>query len=339
MTTKEEVKALWKRCFDDTQEFVDLYFAQRYKDDINHVVRRDGQVVAALQAIPYPMTFCGEMISASYISGACTHPDYRSQGLMSGLLADTHRQMYEQGISLAMLIPAESSLFDYYARSGYASVFGYVRHTVKALSLRPSTFYTITDETYWKEYRFDHYHYLTTTLQKRPCCVQHCRNDFWVIMEDLRLSDGKLLAARHAGRMVGMAFCVQEGNRTVIKELLADNALIQDSLLDKAAQLYQTEELDCLTPGCSDSHYLGMARLIHPEKMLAMFATRYPKLELHIELTGDETIPANNGYYNICQGRCTCDELPDSSYSRCNLQEFTRLLLKAEHPYMSLMLN
>ena len=35
MTTKEKVKALWQLCFDDNEEFVEMYFRLRYKNEIN----------------------------------------------------------------------------------------------------------------------------------------------------------------------------------------------------------------------------------------------------------------------------------------------------------------
>ena len=63
MTTKDEVKALWKLCFTDSDEFTDLYFDLRYKDDINMAVREEGKIISALQMISYPMTFCGETIA------------------------------------------------------------------------------------------------------------------------------------------------------------------------------------------------------------------------------------------------------------------------------------
>ena len=63
MTTKDEVKTLWKLCFNDSDEFTDLYFKMRYKDEVNRVIREDGKIISALQMIPYPMTFCGEVIS------------------------------------------------------------------------------------------------------------------------------------------------------------------------------------------------------------------------------------------------------------------------------------
>ena len=67
MTTKDEVKTLWKLCFNDSDEFTDLYFKMRYKDEVNRVIREDGKIISALQMIPYPMTFCDEVISTSYM--------------------------------------------------------------------------------------------------------------------------------------------------------------------------------------------------------------------------------------------------------------------------------
>ncbi len=32
MMIKEQVKALWKVCFDDSEEFVEMYFRLRYKN-------------------------------------------------------------------------------------------------------------------------------------------------------------------------------------------------------------------------------------------------------------------------------------------------------------------
>ena len=60
MTTKEKVKALWQLCFDDNEEFVEMYFRLRYKNEINIAIESGDEIVSALQMIPYPMTFCGD---------------------------------------------------------------------------------------------------------------------------------------------------------------------------------------------------------------------------------------------------------------------------------------
>ena len=68
---KEKVKALWKLCFDDSDQFIDMYFRLRYKSEINVVIESGNEVISALQMLPYPMSFCGKQVATSYISGAC----------------------------------------------------------------------------------------------------------------------------------------------------------------------------------------------------------------------------------------------------------------------------
>ena len=125
MTTKEKVKALWQLCFDDSEEFVEMYFRLRYKNEINVTIESGDEVISALQMIPYPMTFCGNTVQTSYVSGACTHPDFRGNGVMRELLSQAFARMLRNGTHFSTLIPAETWLFDYYERMGYAPEFRY----------------------------------------------------------------------------------------------------------------------------------------------------------------------------------------------------------------------
>lgn len=126
---REKVKNLWKLCFNDSEEFTELYFRLRYNNDINIAIQSGEEVIAALQMLPYPMTFEGEDIHTVYISGACTHPDYRNRGVMHELLSQAFARMLHNNVALSTLIPAEPWLFDYYGSSGYAPVFRYAEET------------------------------------------------------------------------------------------------------------------------------------------------------------------------------------------------------------------
>ena len=112
---KEKVKALWKLCFEDSEAFIEMYFRLRYNNEVNIAIESGDEVISALQMLPYPMTFCGKQIQTSYISGACTHPDYRGKGVMKELLSQALTKMLHNNVILSTLIPAEPWLFDYYA--------------------------------------------------------------------------------------------------------------------------------------------------------------------------------------------------------------------------------
>lgn len=81
-----------------------------------------------------------------------------------------------------------------------------------------------------------------------------------------------------------------------------------------------------------------MARVIRAEELLKVFAHKYPASELYIHIEGDEAIQENNGYYTVRGGICFRERIPEK-ISHLYVGWFTRLLLEAEHPYMSLMLN
>ena len=94
---KQQTRALWKECFHDSEEFMDIYFEEKYTDQQNITVREDGKVIGAMQVIPYPMTFHRLMIFTGYVSGLCVSPEHRKRGVASQLLRQAHRELYRQG--------------------------------------------------------------------------------------------------------------------------------------------------------------------------------------------------------------------------------------------------
>lgn len=338
MDTKSETRALWKRCFDDHEAFIDLYFRLRYTDEINRTVRADGKLIAALQTIPYPLWWGGEAIPVSYISGACTHPDYRARGVMRRLLTDTHRQMYAEGVYLSTLIPAEPSLFGYYARSGYAACFACAFHRVHA-PVAPTTACRVEASTSLRDV---HYRYLDTQLRQRGNGILHTPEDAAVVMADLLLGGGQLLVAYREERIVGLAFAVPEEAQVCFKELLADDEEARQSLLHEAAYIYKVETVAYVAPAePKNACLLGMARVIRAADVLAVYARLHPEQTLRLSLTDDDALPANQGFYTLQGGTCVREETPafDAIYETYTPYALADLLLRDEHFYMSLMLN
>lgn len=338
MEMKEEVKALWQCCFSDSEEFIDLYFRMRYKEVINRAVVEEGRVISALQAIPYPMTCYGSLVDMAYISGACTHPDFRARGVMRELLRITHRRMYEEGICLSTLIPAEEWLRGYYARSGYATCF-YYGQDEWSLSEAKAFDAACKVEVCAEPETEELYAWFREAMRKRPNCVQHTWDDYRVILADLHLDGGLVLAARMGGKSVGMAFCVEKNTVPLVKEMLYDSPLVKDMLCRKVLSVYGANKLTWLHPADASALPLGMARITDVRKMLALYAAAHPEADVAFRVEGDEAIPENNGYYLLEQGTCREGEAPGKEYEACTIESLTRKLLSEEPPYMSLMLN
>ena len=96
----------------------------------------------------------------------------------------------------------------------------------------------------------------------------------------------------------------------------------------------QTQQLPLINP-----QGLGMARVLQVEKMLSLFASKYPSVEWSLRVEGDEAIPENNDFYTVSNGKCVRGYLRNQVYHPCTINQLTRLLFAKETPYMSLMIN
>ncbi len=337
---KRELKKLWGLCFDETQDFVDLYFRQRYTPEATLLTRHSSQIVAALQMFPYPMTFCGTEIPISYISGACTHPDFRKRGIMHDLLVQAFHRAYEEGTLVSTLIPANPPLFDYYATKGYVPAFHYI----------VETFTTPARPDFYKGYklklsdRFSRkgYEYLNRKLHERPCCIQHTEKDYRTVIEGLRLDKGQVCTLKRGRKITAMALAYpEEKHGWFLSECLADSPADCGQLLAGICHALGQTSLYILTPPApgEPSHALGMARIVRAADLLRHYAAAHPDVILDFDLT-DPLIEANNGHYHLHGGHCTKNA--GQLTGNCpawSISQLAERIICASAPYMSLMLN
>jgi predicted acetyltransferase len=341
MNVKEQVKDLWRICFDDAEDFVNMYFRLRYREEKNMVIQEDNKIISALQMIPYPMTFCGTTIQTSYISGACTHPDYRRKGAMHKLLLQAFARMYSEGVLISTLIPEQPRLVDYYGCMEYVSVFNYSKCVWK-LSEISETDENIRIEQSVK-YRDDIYDYFNRKMSERLCCIQHTKADFCVVLANLFLSKGNLFfAVRGEERKIeGVAFVMAEKEIGYVNELFAENPEIENELLRQTAIRCKCNQLIVISPSKNmpEPFPLGMARIIDAKGILNLFAATHPEIEMNIELH-DAVLYANNGYYYLRNSKCIANKNKLAKvHKQLSIGELTKMVLSGMQPYMSLMIN
>lgn len=336
MRVRFETRHLWERSFADPRAFIDLYFREKYRKERNEVIIRDGRVVSALQKLPYPMTYGGRMLAASYISGACTDEQYRRRGLMSELINQTHRSMQAENAVFSFLIPATAELATYYAKFGYVPCFRFGWKTVDVNSLQYDNLLQV--EVAGQDGIEDLLVYLRDKMQNRPMCVQHPLGDLRAVVDDMRMAGDTMWTACRGGLTVALAICRVESDGVLLRECVSDDEEARDGLIAAIAAHYGRTEMDVLDVSGLEGDYFGMVRIIDVEAMLAAYAVLHPEIVLTLNIT-DELLVENNGCYQISNGQCerlvgSCGEGESLSVA-----QLAHKVLTEENPLMSLMMN
>lgn len=168
------VRSMWKTCFEDTEEYLDLHFTRKYKPENTLLYFEDGVAVAALQMLPYSIRFYGEVVPFYYLAGLCTLPEYRNKGYMGQLINTSFEVMKEREVVLCGLVPAEEWLFSYYSKYGFTVVFDSSENTIELKPILKSK---------------DPYSEFDKKYQQSDFMVLKNRNDFEAIIIDYLAED------------------------------------------------------------------------------------------------------------------------------------------------------
>lgn len=118
-----KLQALWERVFGDKAEAIAMFLnGCKALADV-YVYEQGGEIASALYVLPASMVLAGAQTRAGYIYAAATLPRARGQGIMSRLLKEAAAGAAEDGLSFLTLRPANSPLFDYYAKHGYDTIY------------------------------------------------------------------------------------------------------------------------------------------------------------------------------------------------------------------------
>lgn len=331
-----QTRALWKLCFGDSDSFLDLFFSKKYKPQNNSFIRKDGKVVSALQRLPYRMSYAGMDVAVAYVAGASTLPEQRGRGLMTRLLSEVHRYMYEEGKVFSLLIPASDGLIDFYARSGYVCCNG-VGERVNRLSVTPFSVSEISLTQHSETACEEMVDFMEQVYRSMPAAVLHDKDDLQVILQDMSDSGGRIWLARNESsqRLCGMLFLMPQKNKDwLIKECLAANPVVADEL-KRTAQ----NEL-CPERGLMDEAFCTQIKVVRVFDALKLYARVHPEADFTLEVTGDllagDAAPA---VYLVRNGQCSRLEQGAHADRNYTVEALPQLLFDHGGPYMRLMLN
>ncbi len=140
-----ELKKLWQLCFGDEDEYVNFFFSKRFIPENTFVYRIGGRIVSQLFLLEGAFKVNNAVYPSYYLYAACTHPEFRCKGIMKELLLFVESEAKNRGIDFICLVPAENSLFGYYARFSYKPVFSKKVFNVKSSDFSSEYNYILKD--------------------------------------------------------------------------------------------------------------------------------------------------------------------------------------------------
>lgn len=229
------LREIWKVAFGDNDDFIDRFMSEVYEYGMASVAERDGEVVSAIYLFRDTELIMpdGKAIPAPYCYTLGTLREHRGHGL--GAAVSEHiMQKAMRGAPMVALVPAESSLYDWYAET-----FGlYPMSEARKINRLSSELPPVPEDS--RVHRVDDGSYgrLRELLLKGHCHVKFSPKLLKWYNNYIRADGGGLYLIDLAGD-VGCAACEPRNGSLQVKELLLPNG---DPL---AALSLLAEEMRC----------------------------------------------------------------------------------------------
>ena len=313
---KFQTRDLWRNCFHESEEFMDIYFDKKYTHNTNFTLRHRGETLAAAQLFPYRLTIYGSVTRMGYVSGLATNPFCQGKGYAGRVLQACHRKLLEQNTPLSMLIPGDESLRKFYESPQHGSYWTASYRKTEALDISGDGDFgaisvTCLDE--WDNSLFVFFHRLTHDL---PFMVHPSASDFFAAIEAAHLGEAYLLVAHCGKRMVGLCLAVREDDgRIMIRSLAIAEAEARAAFVDWLCRHCEVEKVwrrfaaRGTDPGAEP---YAMARVTNAYQFLSCIAAANPDFSMRIGVGGDQDLPVNNGWYEVKNGSVNyTDQMPE----------------------------
>jgi GNAT superfamily N-acetyltransferase len=116
-TMHSDIAELRRVCFDEFEQYIEFYLANRFTPNNTLVYIEQGRAVASLTLLPTTVTTPARSFPAAYVYAVATLPEFRRRGIAGALLEYAATKV--PALEALLLIPASEELGDYYAKFGY----------------------------------------------------------------------------------------------------------------------------------------------------------------------------------------------------------------------------
>lgn len=133
-----DIITLWNEAFGDSEEDIRFFLDRKYIPENTVVYDDNGKIASVLFLLSGDMIISGKVYPSYYLYAAATLQSYRGKGIMGKMLEYSKNLASGRGIEFICLRPGEKSLFDFYKKHGYKTVFYSKKLSVGANRLIPN---------------------------------------------------------------------------------------------------------------------------------------------------------------------------------------------------------
>lgn len=123
MSTKNDIRHLWREAFGDSEEYLDMYFDRIYRESDALTLESDGRLVSTVLMQDYNLWFHSREVPVAYIAGVTTRRAARGHGHATALVNKALKLAHHNGKMLCAIIPAHDWLYYFFDRFGFSPVF------------------------------------------------------------------------------------------------------------------------------------------------------------------------------------------------------------------------
>lgn len=119
----KQIIELWNEAFGDSENEIKFFLDNKYIPENTLVIEENGRIVSMLFLLEGKMRISSCAYPSYYLYAACTAKDFRGRGYMADLLKKANEIGHSRKKDFICLMPGEKSLFDFYEKHGYKTVF------------------------------------------------------------------------------------------------------------------------------------------------------------------------------------------------------------------------
>ncbi|NCC15505.1 MAG: GNAT family N-acetyltransferase [Clostridia bacterium] len=219
---------LWKLCFEDSDNFCDWLFQNRFFPEYSVCLENNREMRSAMQGVPYTIRVRGKDLEGAMLCGVSTHPDHRKKGYMRKIFTFEMNLLRQKGVLLAVHTPAELESYFAYGHYPVADA-AYIQGQSKAQQGEGFLFF---EKSRWEElYPL----YEINIGEKYSGAVRRTKDEFMRKCEDYASDGGKCIVLQDA-KVQGYAFLYLLEDEIICPEAVANEGHY-DELIKKIFSL------------------------------------------------------------------------------------------------------